>query len=146
MNLGEITFLGFQFRFFSNLFEVFASIHRLFMLTSLRWWFDMKNEKVLRFYLEIRMRRRRKSSWIFFEFLVGDLLLRTEKCTGKFPLLLLWFESFFNSSSSPLWSYKFFELVLELQWFEFSDDDSASNLWELSPIHWNCVEFLVLRT
>jgi hypothetical protein len=99
--------------FLLNLFEVFTSIHRLFSILSLWWWFKGKNEKVLWIYLEIRMRRRRNLWWIFSEFLVNDLLLlnwwRSSSSSS-----LVWF-CFFNSSSSPLWSYKLSELVLELQ-------------------------------
>jgi len=39
------------FQFFSNLFEVFTSIHRLLSLLNLRWWFEAKNEKDLYVYL-----------------------------------------------------------------------------------------------
>ena len=46
-----ILHLRVSFQTFSNLFEVFTSIHRLFSILSLRWWFKTKNEKVLYVYL-----------------------------------------------------------------------------------------------
>jgi hypothetical protein len=75
--------------------------------------------------------------------LSGKLEPKINRCSSL--LLPHWFETCFDSSSSShslwLWSYKFIELVLELQLLRFDDDDSVVNLWELSQNCSNCVEF-----
>jgi hypothetical protein len=79
-----------SFRSFSNLFKVYASIHRLFVFVDLRWAFAMKTKKFLRitwFYLEIRTKRSllkllvssgtENKSVILFFFFTDSKLLRS---------------------------------------------------------------------
>lgn len=59
-----------------------------------------------------------------------------------------WFDSCFDPlllTFSELWSHDFFEIVLELQFSQFDDEDSHVNLWELQWIHFNLFQSLVLE-
>lgn len=92
--------LGFRFKLFLNLFEVFTSIHRLFSILSLRWWFKTKNEKVLYAYLiwfgdsNKRSTQASGKSWtenksvvLFSFFFTGVILLQS---SSSHSFLLLW--------------------------------------------------------
>jgi hypothetical protein len=141
VNLRGFTFLGFRFEFFLESFRSFLFDSPLIFKFEPSMMILCENEKVLWIYLEIRVRRRTKPSWLFSELLVDDSLLLNWWSSSS-PSLI-WF-SFFNLSSSSLWSHKFFELVLELQCLWFDDDDSMMNLWELRWIYFNFGLILIL--
>jgi hypothetical protein len=55
-NNGESSWLfklGFRFEFSLNFFEVFTSIHRLFSILSLRWWFKVQTRGFFWIYLDL---------------------------------------------------------------------------------------------
>ena len=55
-NNGESSWLfklGFRFEFSLNFFEIFTSIHRLFLILSLRWWSKVQTRRFFWIYLDL---------------------------------------------------------------------------------------------